>query len=120
MSINLKSSQYLRKRHKLIRLKHARVLLNECGETLVETLISVLIVSAVFLMLCTAIVTAANINSKAADLDPVFNAAEAKKVDDTVEKDRYSLKIDGNSIEFDLYKQNEYLYYSHIQNSDDS
>lgn len=104
----------------MIRLKHARALLNECGETLVETLISVLIVSAVFLMLCTAIVTAANINSKAAGLDPVFNAAEAEKVDDTVKKNRYSLKIDGNPVEFDLYKQNEYVYYSYIQNSDDN
>lgn len=90
------------------------IVADEHGETLVEALVSVLIISAVFLMLCTAIVTAANINEKARGLNPYYNAAavgDEKPV--KVEGPDYGLTIDGSEVDFDLYKQNGYLYYSY-------
>lgn len=48
------------------------------GETLVETLLSTLIVSAVILMLCTAVVAASKINAKASETDSSFHVVKSE------------------------------------------
>ena len=104
----------MKKRNLFRRLK------DESGETLVETLISVLIISAVFLMLCTAIVTAANINARATSIDSTFNAEAAEPTD----AGQHTLKIgvgtdspvDGD--EFTAYTQNGYIFYEHVKADD--
>lgn len=64
------------------------------GETLVETLVSVLIVAACVLMLSTAIVTAANINAKAQqNLATVDEAATGAGNDDGVVKDESGVTV---------------------------
>ncbi len=55
-----------------------RLTADDRGETLVESLISVLIVAASVLMLSTAIVTAANINAKAQRNVSVVDETQAK------------------------------------------
>lgn len=88
------------------------------GETLVETLISTLIIVAVFLMLATVVVAAANINAKAKGIDSTFNAAAEEGPD----KDQVSpvsdliVTIGGNKVEssdVNAHMQNGYLYYEH-------
>ena len=64
------------------------------GETLVETLVSVLIVAACVLMLSTAIVTAASINAKAQqNLATVDEAATGTGIDDGIVKSDTSVKV---------------------------
>ncbi len=59
-----------------------RLIADDRGETLVESLISVLIVAASVLMLSTAIVTAANINAKAQRNVSVVDETQAKDDND--------------------------------------
>ena len=64
------------------------------GETLVETLVSVLIVAACVLMLSTAIVTAASINAKAQqNLATVDEAATGTGTDDGIVESDTSVKV---------------------------
>lgn len=76
------------------------------GETLVETLVSVLIVAACVLMLSTAIVTAANINAKAQqNLATVDEAATGAGNDDGVVKDESGVTVtftDSNGVDSDV------------------
>lgn len=78
------------------------------GETLVETLVSVLIIAAVMLMLCTAIVSASKINASARSINVSYDASSATDVEVTVvvehgsQKDTYTsssmpLKITGHT-----------------------
>ena len=55
------------------------------GETLVETLVSVLIIAVVMLMLCTAIVTAAKINATARGINASYDATSSTGIEVTVE-----------------------------------
>lgn len=89
----------------------AAVFGSSSGETLVETLVSVLIVSAVVLMLCTSIVTAANINAKAKQVDVTFNEADAATA---VPSADYKLKIGGaEASQVQFYESDGYVYYKH-------
>lgn len=76
------------------------------GETLVETLVSVLIVAACVLMLSTAIVTAANINAKAQqNLATVDEAATGAGNDDGVVKEESGVTVtftDSNGVDSDV------------------
>lgn len=90
----------------------AAVFGSSSGETLVETLVSVLIVSAVVLMLCTSIVTAANINAKAKQVDVTFNEADAAA---TPSSD-YTLQIGGaEASQVQFYESDGYVYYKHTK-----
>lgn len=51
----------------MIDLKHRCALADESGETLAETLVSLLIIAGLFVCLATAVVASANINKKAQD-----------------------------------------------------
>ncbi len=92
----------------LAKLKH-RIRSAACdtrGETLVETLVSVLIVAACVLMLSTAIVTAANINAKAQqNLATVDEAATGAGNDDGVVNDEPDVTVtftDSNGDDSDV------------------
>lgn len=78
------------------------------GETLLETLISILIIAMVFVFLSTAIVTAAKINAKARDADSSFRY-EAESTGEKV------LIISGGglsgTIPVERYQHNGYYYY---------
>ena len=50
------------------------------GETLVETLVSTLIIAAVMLMLCTAIVSAAKVNATIQNDETVFTTEGATEI----------------------------------------
>ena len=87
------------------------------GETLVETLVSVLIVSAVFLMLSTAIVTAANINARAKGIDSAFND---EKAEPAVNQSQYALEVKSvgtdpaiDADKYTVYTENGYVYYKY-------
>lgn len=54
------------------------------GETLVETLVSVLIIAVVMLMLCTAIVSASKINVTARGINASYDATSAIDIEVTV------------------------------------
>ena len=69
-----------------------RTWINTSGETLVESLVAVLIVAAAMLMLTTAIVSAAKINVKAGDNVATVN--EEKAVDNPDVK----VTFDGKSV----------------------
>lgn len=90
----------------------AAVFGSSSGETLVETLVSVLIVSAVVLMLCTSIVTAANINAKTKQVDVTFNEADATAASSS----DYTLKIGGaEASQVQFYESDGYVYYKHTK-----
>lgn len=67
-----------------VRHKIASKLKSTSGETLVEVLVSTLIIGGVFAMLCTAIVAAAKVNTAIKPGDTVFNALDAKGTEITV------------------------------------
>ena len=74
-------------------LTKARVrIAGAAGETLVETLISTLIVSAAILMLATAVVTAARVNTAIEADDTAFNVADAEETGVTL-----TVKPDGSA-----------------------
>lgn len=84
---------------------------NNRGETLVESLVSILIAVLAFGILATSVVTAEKINAKTRNTDVMFRYDEAKEiVDKNVE-----LKGTGKtgSGKVSLYENNGYYYYSH-------
>lgn len=98
-------------RHRFLAVKSTE------GETLVETLISTLIVSAVVLMLSTAIVTAARVNAKAAEVNTTFNEAKAAPVSNAGD---YSLEVNGHTVNasgtdagVQIFEQNGYVFYKY-------
>ena len=107
---NQRSPRKTRRSRLAVRLR-AAVFGSSSGETLVETLVSVLIVSAVVLMLCTSIVTAANINAKAKQVDVTFNEADA-----AASSSDYTLKIGGaEASQVQFYESDGYVYYKHAK-----
>lgn len=80
------------------------------GETLVETLVSTLILAGVVLMLCTAIVAAARVNTTVKPEDTVFdvtNAAPGPSITVSVTPD----SGDATAPVVDSYTENGYIYY---------
>lgn len=107
MAVRTSRTRYPRFAAKL----RAKLFASSGGETLVETLVSLLIVSAVVLMMCTAIVTAANINAKAKQVDVTFNEADAAAAAPSA---GYQLKIDGvDAPRAQVYESNGYVYYKY-------
>lgn len=101
-------------------VKRAKIISKEtAGETLVEALISVLIISAVSLMLCTAIVTAAKVNAAIDPGDVIFNSEGGEQLSNS--NDDVSIVIRSDSEVGDQSEQverkskgmimNGYVYY---------
>ena len=82
--------------------------LNNKGETIVETLVAVLMISLSFIMLAGAIVTASKINKTAYDSIKTFSMDGSTKVSD------FKLTIDGIDVSSDKvteYKSSGGYYY---------
>ena len=108
---NQRSPRKTRRSRLVVRLR-AAVYGSSSGETLVETLVSVLIVSAVVLMLCTSIVTAANIDAKAKQVDVTFNEADAAAAPTS----DYTLRIGGaEASQAQFYESDGYVCYKHAK-----
>lgn len=84
------------------------------GETLVESLVSILIAVLAFGILATSVVTAEKINAKTRNTDVMFQYDTAIKIDD---KDGKNVELKSTdktgSGKVSLYKNNGYYYYSH-------
>lgn len=91
--------------------KRARTkLAGKSGETLVETLVATLVLAGVMLMLCTAIVAAARVNTTLEPKDTVFDAASAAS-GPTITISVTSDNDDSAEPLVDSYTENGYLYY---------
>ena len=83
------------------------------GETLIESLVSVLIAVLAFAVLATSVVTAEKINAKTRNTNVMFRYDRATKQDKEIE-----LKVAGKSGKSDsdnvtLYESNGYYYYNY-------
>ncbi len=86
---------------------------NQKGETLVETLVSILTISLTIAFLTTAAITSARINDKVRDTDVSFRYSEATPG----EQQTLALQGDGltGTAQVQLYKENGFLYYTAAQ-----
>ena len=86
---------------------------NQKGETLVETLVSILTISLTIAFLTTASLTSARINDKVRDTDVSFRYSKATPS----EQQTLTLRGDGftGTAQVQLYKENDYLYYTATQ-----
>lgn len=90
------------------------------GETLVESLVSILIAVLAFGILATSVVTAEKINAKTRNTDVMFQYA-TKPTDPTDPTNPPTVMLTGEgasgkkngSGKVSLYKSNGYYYYSH-------
>ena len=84
------------------------------GETLVESLVSILIAVLAFGILATSVVTAEKINAKTRNTNVMFQYDTAIKIDD---KDGKNVELKSTdktgSGKVSLYENNGYYYYSH-------
>lgn len=83
------------------------------GETLIESLVSVLIAVLAFAVLATSVVTAEKINAQTRNTNVMFRYDRATKQDKEIE-----LKVAGKSGKSDsdnvtLYESNGYYYYNY-------
>ena len=87
---------------------------NNRGETLVESLVSILIAVLSFGILATSVVTAEKINAKTRNTNVMFQYDTAIKIDDKDDKnvERKSTDKTGSGKVL-LYESNGYYYYSH-------
>ena len=87
---------------------------NNRGETLVESLVSILIAVLAFGILATSVVTAEKINAKTRNTNVMFQYDTAIKIDD---KDDKNVELQGTgkagSGTVLLYKSNGYYYYNY-------
>ena len=88
---------------------------NACGETLVETLVSALIMGFVMLMLCTAIIAAAKVNAAVdiEDTSSCFTVGEGSTVTSVGMEVTIGDKTlsTGENGKINAYEQNGYYYY---------
>lgn len=90
---------------------------NNRGETLVESLVSILIAVLAFGILATSVVTAEKINAKTRNTDVMFRYATAP-TEPTDPKNPPTVTLTGKNGKSGsgtvlLYKSNGYYYYSH-------
>lgn len=86
-----------------------RVLRDDRGETLVETLVSIVVLLLTCAFLITSISAAVKINAKASDIATTFVYS-----DDVLKTENVTVKESGvsdNSISVKLYESNGYYYY---------
>lgn len=87
---------------------------NNRGETLIESLVSILIAVLAFGILATSVVTAEKINAKTRNTNVMFQYDTAIKIDDKDDKNVELKSTDktGSGTVL-LYESNGYYYYSH-------
>lgn len=83
------------------------------GETMVESLLGMMIVALVFVFLVNAIATVARINDSVKNTDVSFDVSSAEKVSGL----DVSVSVDGNPVDVDVYElhaqtgETRYYYY---------
>lgn len=82
------------------------------GETLIESLVSILIAVLAFGILATSVVTAEKINAKTRNTNVMFRYDGATKQDKKIEIELQGAGKTGTGT-VSLYKSNGYYYYSH-------
>ena len=85
---------------------------NNRGETLVESLVSILIAVLAFGILATSVVTAEKINAKTRNTDVMFRYDGATKQDQDKEIELKGA-VESGSGTVSLYENNGYYYYSY-------
>lgn len=86
---------------------------NNRGETLIESLVSILIAVLAFGILATSVVTAEKINAKTRNTDVMFKYDKAEEIDGKKVELKSTDKTKTGSGKVSLYKSNGYYYYSH-------
>lgn len=84
---------------------------NNRGETLVESLVSILIAVLAFGILATSVVTAEKINAKTRNTDVMFQYDKAKEIVDKNVELNGTGKAGSGTVS--LYENNGYYYYSY-------
>ena len=100
-------SERIRQRAK-VRLKDAS------GETIVETLVTMIILSLAVIMLSGAVVTSARVNAKADNADTAFHVDESQLTQESVVMIITDGSGEANAAKLDVkvYKtENDYIYY---------
>lgn len=94
-------------------------LTSDRGETLVETLVSTLIVVGVFMMLCTAIVSAARVTTAVTPEDVLFQENNAKSasvtlvISDQGKNEKKRVESDAELSPISGKVQNGYVFYDY-------
>lgn len=83
------------------------------GETLIESLVSILIAVLAFGILATSVVMAEKINAKTRNTNVMFRYEEATKIDGKKVELKSTDKTQTGSGPVSLYESNGYYYYSH-------
>lgn len=86
---------------------------NNRGETLIESLVSILIAVLAFGILATSVVTAEKINAKTRNTDVMFQYDKAEEIDGKKVELKSTDKTKTGSGKVSLYENNGYYYYSH-------
>ena len=86
---------------------------NNRGETLVESLVSILIAVLAFGILATSVVTAEKINAKTRNTNVMFQYDKAEEIDGKKVELKSTDKTKTGSGKVSLYESNGYYYYSH-------
>ncbi len=85
---------------------------NKCGETIAESLVSVLVVAFAILFLSMAVITAARVNSKADHSQAALSSGAADSVEDA--EVRISFEGENTDVPVKLYKtENGFYYYEY-------
>ncbi|MDO4182393.1 MAG: hypothetical protein Q4E12_02135 [Coriobacteriia bacterium] len=115
-SFNIPAPRLGRPAARGLRARIAALRTNTAGETIVEALVSMLIVSVAFVMLCTAIVSAANVNAKLDNQDTAFVVdASATPNAAQVTINHADPDADDANVAVDVYTsadENHYVYYT--------
>ena len=86
---------------------------NNRGETLIESLVSILIAVLAFGILATSVVTAEKINAKTRNTDVMFQYDKAEEIDGKKVELKSTDKTKTGSGKVSLYENNGYYYYSY-------
>ena len=84
---------------------------NNRGETLIESLVSILIAVLAFGILATSVVTAEKINAKTRNTDVMFQCDKAKEIVDKNVELNGTGKAGSDTVS--LYENNGYYYYNY-------
>ena len=91
-----------------------RKLKSNAGETLVETLFSLLVIGLAMTMLAGAIMAAARVNKGARDFNTAFILDNAEKVSSVTVKIKISEKTPISVNAYQTNDQNHYYYYTSV------
>lgn len=94
----------------MIKLKDSR------GETLVETLAALLIIMFAMIFLTSSVISAVKVNAKMKNTDNSIHYSSADSSDGTITISvTGNTEIDDETVSADVFSENDYIYYQHIE-----